>query len=59
MANSLGRTVELWLGSFLIAAILLMWCFKAPLLPVLIAGAVTLAWSLGRRLWPSKKGPSA
>ena len=57
MPNSIGRTIELWLGSFLIAGFILVWCFKAPLLPVVVAGAVTLAWTVGRRLW--KKGPPA
>ena len=52
MSDKPRRTFELWLGSFLFVATLLLWYFKAPLVPVLIAGAVTLGIVLIRRPRP-------
>lgn len=41
MARSLGRELVCWLGGYLIIAVLLISYFRAPLLPIVLAGAVT------------------
>lgn len=58
MSGRSRYTVELWLGSFLFVATLLVWYFRAPLVPVLIAGAVTLGVTLLRRWLARNKSSS-
>ena len=41
--KSLGRDLALWGGSFLMAATALVIYLRAPILPLLAAGVVTLA----------------
>ena len=36
------RNLTLWLGSFILAAIVLKYSFQVPTLPLLLAGVVTL-----------------
>ena len=38
----IGRSLMLWLGSFLIVAMILIFYFRAPVLPILAGGAA--AW---------------
>ena len=49
MTPSTRRTLRLWVGSFLVIAVVLFCYFGAPVLPVLIAGVLTLAVTLIRR----------
>ncbi len=42
------RTLVLWLGSFLMAALLLVGYWGVPLVPVAVAGVVTLVVTLIR-----------
>ena len=48
MAVTPRATLRIWLGSFLIVAVVALWFFGAPLVPVLIAGGLTCLWTLGR-----------
>ena len=41
--NGFTRKLVLWFGSYLAAAILLFFYFKAPLFPLLLGGLLTLA----------------
>ncbi len=39
----MNRNLALWLGSFLIAVVVLRFYFQVPVLPLLLAGGITLA----------------
>ena len=54
---SAHRKLSLWLGSFLIVASFLYFHFQVPLVPIVLAGGLTLAITL-LRYWPHKKTSS-
>ncbi len=58
MSGWSSRAFELWLGSFLFVATLLVWYFRAPWVPVVLAGAVTLGVTLLRRWLARNKSSS-
>jgi len=47
-AGRFGRDLTIWLGSFLAVAACLVVYFHMPLLPLLLAGAVTLGITIIR-----------
>ncbi len=55
MAASLGRTMAMWLGSFLTVASLLAMRRLVPLVPLLLAGVLTGAITLIRFFYVQRK----
>ena len=52
---TLGRALALWLGSFLIVAMLLIvWC-RAPIGPLILAGGVTVVGTILRTLYAQRR----
>ncbi len=45
---TIHRVLAIWLGSFLLIATLLVAYYRVPLMPVLAAGAITLAVTIIR-----------
>ncbi len=55
MAASLGRTMAVWLGSFLTIASLLAMRRLVPLVPLLLAGVLTGVITLARFFYTQRK----
>ncbi len=55
MAASLGRTMAIWLGSFLTVASLLAMRRLVPLVPLLLAGVLTGVITLIRFFYVQRK----
>ena len=53
--RSLGRDLALWGGSFLIAAIALVVYVRAPVVPLVLAGGLTLAITVVRYFFAKKR----
>ncbi len=51
----IGRVLMMWLGSFLVVATALLIYVRAPLVPLLVAGGLTLAVTLIRYAFPRGK----
>ena len=48
MTTAISSALRLWLGSFLLVAVVALCFFGAPLVPILLAGALTFVWSVAR-----------
>ena len=57
MAASLGRTMAIWLGSFVTVASLLAMRRLVPLVPLLLAGALTGLITLVRFFYAKRRAP--
>ena len=55
MAASLGRTMAIWLGSFVVVASLLAIRRLVPLMPLLLAGALTGLITLVRYYYTNRR----
>ena len=53
--RSLGRDLVLWFGSFLLAATALVVYVRAPIVPLVLAGGLTLAITVVRHIAAQKK----
>ena len=51
----LGRDLALWFGSFLLAAVALVVYFRAPIVPLVLAGGLTLAITVVRHRHSAQK----
>ena len=51
----LGRDLALWLGSFLVIATTLLVCAHIPIIPLLIAGALTCGATVIRSILTRKR----